>query len=484
MSRLALVTGATGYVGGQLVPRLLSEGWRVRVLTRDADKLSTEPWADAVQPRGESAEPGQVESVEGDASDAGDVSRALAGVDVAWYLLHSMGEPGEDFTETEREMASTFAAAARDAGVGRIVYLGGLHPEGELSDHLASRVEVGEILIGSGVPTAALQAGVVIGNESASFIMLRHLSERLPGAVAPNWLKNKIQPIAVDDLMHYLVRAADLEPDQNRTFDIGGPEAVSYADMMKRYARAVGLLPRVVFTAPVTTPRLAARWIGLVTPISTGLAEPLVGSLLHDTVVSERDLDDLVGQPPGGLTGFDDAVRRAADGENGATWRRSAFTSIAAVTACAVLGSIATNPGSAWYRGLRKPRWQPPAAAFPIVWTALYAAIAGVSALVDADLREQGRGDEARAYRTALGVNLALNCGWSFLFFRARKLPLATLEATALAASSADLVRRAHKVDAEKGVVLAPYAAWTAFATALSATVAWLNRGRRAPRRK
>lgn len=466
MTRTALVTGATGYVGGELVPHLLRAGWRVRVLTRNSSSVDEQPWG------------GEVEVVEGDAARPQDIARALQGADAAWYLLHSMGEPGEDFAEQEREMATIFAAAASEAGVSRIIYLGGLNPGGELSPHLASRVEVGEILMASGVPTAALQAGVVIGDESASFVMLRHLSERLPGAVGPSWLHNKIQPIAVDDLMHYLVAAADLPSDVNRTFDVGGEEVVSYAGMMKRYARAMGLGPRVVLIAPVTTPRLAARWIGLATPISRALAEPLIESLDHDTVVSERDLDDLVGRPPGGLTSFDDAVRSAARGTDPWRFLRTLAGCTAAVAACAVAGSIGTTPRSAWYSSLRKPAWQPPGAVFPIAWTTLCALIAAGSALTLADLEESGRADEARSFRRALGINLVLNATWSWIFFRFHKLPAATVTAAALAASSGDLARRAGKLGPEKRLMFLPYAAWTTFATALTAAVTRLNRPR------
>lgn len=294
--RTALVTGATGYVGSNLVEELLDRGWTVRTLNRDSDKLGDFPWGDLV------------EAVEGDATDDEAVGRALEGVDVAWYLLHSMGT-GEDFAQQDREMATTFSSAAKKAGVQRIIYLGGLHPDGEeLSDHLASRVEVGEILMESGVPTACLQAGVVLGDESISFQMLRHLSERLPGAIAPDWLNNSITPIAVDDVIHYLAGAADLPAHVNRTFDIGGPDTLTYGEMMQRYARAVGLGPRPVVTAPLTTPRAAALWVALVTPISYDMALPLIESVLHDTVVKEQDIHQYVEPPAGGAMGFDDAV--------------------------------------------------------------------------------------------------------------------------------------------------------------------------------
>jgi uncharacterized protein YbjT (DUF2867 family) len=302
--RRALVTGVTGYIGSRLVPRLLDEGWQVRALTRDASKVSDRSWRD------------RVEVVEGDASSKGVLAEALAGVDVAYYFLHSMdGEGG--FVERDRELARTFGLVAQDAGVGRIVYLSGLHPhEGPLSDHLASRVEVGDLLMASGVPTAVLQAAVILGSGSASFEMLRHLTTRLPVMITPKWLDNRIQPIAVRDVLHYLVAAADLPGDVNRTFDIGGPEVLTYRAMINRFARIAGLMPRRIVSVPVLTPYLASQWVGLVTPVPTGIAKPLVGSLLHEVVCTEHDLDDVVGPPPGGVLGFDRAVADAIAGDD------------------------------------------------------------------------------------------------------------------------------------------------------------------------
>ncbi|GAB3579472.1 tryptophan-rich sensory protein [Calidifontibacter terrae] len=476
--RLALVTGATGYVGGEVAQELLRRGWRVRLLSRHADAVRDLPWGGLVVPDGEPATPGRAQVVEGDATDPQAVAEALADVDVAWYLLHSMGQ-GDDFAQAEERMATTFADAARAQQVSRIVFLGGLHPrDEELSEHLASRVAVGKILLDSGVPTAALQAGVVIGAESASFVMMRHLAERLPAIVAPRWVRNRIQPIAVTDAVHYLVAAADLPPDLNRTFDIGGPEALRYGEMISRYARATGRLPRPAFIAPVTTANLGARWIGLVTPVGTELAKPLVGSLLHDTVVQERDLDELVGPPPGGVLPFDEAVRRAAPQDHQHRWVRTLAATTAAVAATALVGGAATDPSSRWYRELRTPSWQPPAVAFPLVWTALYTDIALVSALSLADLAETGRSTERRSYAVALGANLALNAGWSILFFGRHRPTTAAFEAVALAVSSADLVRRSRAVSPEKGAVLAPYALWTGFAAVLTARIGSLNRRR------
>ena len=365
--RLALVTGASGYVGGQLVPHLLADGWRVRVLTRWAGSLDDRPWHD------------EVDVVVGDVGNRADLGKALSGIRTAYYLVHSMDDrPG--FAERDREAATAFGEVARELGVRRIVYLGGLHPDGEeLSPHLASRVEVGRILLSSGVPTAVLQAAVVLGDGSASFDMLRHLTTRLPAMVAPKWLDNRIQPIAVDDVMTLLVGAADLPTDVNRTFDIGGPEVLTYREMIQRFASGTGLRRRLVVTVPVLTPRLASHWVGLVTPIGAGIAKPLVGSLVHEVVAKESDLLGLV-DVPGGLTGFDEAVRRAMDGAAPDTALRNLAITGAAVAATAVVGSVATKPDSRWYRSLDLPAWQPPKAAFPIVWTLLYADIAASAA--------------------------------------------------------------------------------------------------------
>lgn len=462
--RTALVTGATGYIGGLLVPRLLAEGWAVRVLTRHRSSLDDVPWRD------------RVEVVEGDASSADDLRAALNGIQVAYFLIHSMGGAA-DFAEHDRSLAQTFATAARDAGVGRIVYLSGLHPADEaLSPHLASRVEVGEILLSSGVPTAVLQAAVVLGDGSASFDMLRYLASRLPAMVAPKWLHNRIQPIAIDDVMHYLVGAADLPSDVNRTFDIGGPQVMTYEEMLHEFVRITGRRRRLIVTVPVLTPRLASHWVGLVTPLDAGIAKPLVGSLVHEVVCQEDDIASYVPSPEGGLTGFDDAVRRAMRDAKPDTGPRNLAVFAGATLLSSVLGGLATQPSSRWYRGLDLPSWQPPKAAFPLVWTALYADIAATSAATVTSLERAGKDDEARAYRWALATNLVLNTGWSWLFWRVRRLDLAAVEAGLLAASSADLARRAGADSPRRGALLAPYAVWTGFATVLSAAIARRNR--------
>lgn len=330
--RTALVTGATGYVGGLVVKQLLEEGWRVKVLARSEKKAERKPFGD------------DVEIFEGDATERADVADALQDVDCAWYLLHSMDD-GAGLAEQEADMARQFGEEARKAGVGRIVYLGGLHPEGEeMSEHLASRVRVGEILLASGVPTAVLQAGVVIGDGSLSFRLLRHVTERVPAFIAPDWITNSITPIAARDIAHYLVRAADLLPEVNRTFDVGGPDSMPYVDMMQRYADAMGLRRRPYVTAPIFTRKLAAWGLGQLTPLDYQQILPIFESVSVDTVVKERDLEELVGAPEGGNMRFDDAVRAAAKDTDPA-WYGSVATPLhlAAIAAGVVSGKPLTQ---------------------------------------------------------------------------------------------------------------------------------------------
>ncbi len=296
-----LVTGATGYIGGHLVPMLLDQGHPVRALARNPDKLDDAPWRS------------QVDVVRGDLGDADSLAAAFQDVDVVYYLVHSMGT-STDFVAEEAKAARNVATAARDAGVGRIVYLSGLHPDGEvhdLSPHLRSRTAVGDILIGSGIETVVLQAGIVIGSGSASFEMIRHLTDRLPIMTTPKWVHNKIQPIAIDDVLHYLVGAAEAPMPASRTWDVGGPDVMEYGEAMQGYADVAGLSKRIIVVLPLLTPSIASWWVGLVTPIPSGLARPLVESLHCDAVASERDIDTVIPRPPGGLTGYRDAVTKA-----------------------------------------------------------------------------------------------------------------------------------------------------------------------------
>jgi uncharacterized protein YbjT (DUF2867 family) len=314
-----LVTGATGYIGGRLVPELLDAGHQVRCLARTPVKLRDHPWV------------GRVEVVAGDVTDEASVRDAMRGVDVAYYLVHALGT-GAGFEQTDRQAARVFGAQARAAGVRRIVYLGGLTPTGvparELSPHLRSRAEVGRILLESGVPAAVLRAAVIIGSGSASFEMLRYLTERLPVMVTPSWVRTRIQPIAVRDVLRYLVGSATLPAGVSRAFDIGGPDVVTYREMMRRYAVLAGLPRRLIVPVPVLTPRLSSHWIGLVTPVPAAVAKPLAESLRHEVVCDEHDIADYVADPPGSPIGMDAALslalRRVQDAQVSTRWSSAA----------------------------------------------------------------------------------------------------------------------------------------------------------------
>jgi uncharacterized protein YbjT (DUF2867 family) len=293
-----VVFGATGYIGGRLVPALLDAGHTVRAIARDPGKLAEAPWRD------------QAEVVAADLADADSVRDALEGQDVVYYLVHSLQQ--KDFVDRDRELATTLAQAAHDAGTKRIVYLGGIAPDGEeLSPHLASRREVGRILLDSGVPTAVLNAAVIIGSGSASFEMLRYLTERLPAMVTPRWVHNRIQPIAVRDVLHYLIHAAALPPDVDRAFDIGGPDVLTYLEMMRRYAVVAKLPRRVVVPVPVLTPWLSAQWVNLVTPVPRTIAIPLIESLVHEVVARDRDIAAHIPDPEPGLIHVEQAIELA-----------------------------------------------------------------------------------------------------------------------------------------------------------------------------
>lgn len=301
MTTRCLVTGATGYVGGRLVPELLAAGRAVRVLARSPEKLRDMPWADSV------------EIVRGDAQSVTDLREAMTDCDVAYYLMHSL-QHGRDLETSESDIAETFARAARDSSLSRIVYLGGLAPDvavEKMSPHMRSRVNVGEILRSSGIPTVELRAAVIIGSGSASFEMLRYLTERLPAMITPRWVRTRTQPIAIRDVLRYLVLAADLPPQVNRAFDIGGPEVVSYQEMMQSYARVAGLPRRIILPINLLSPGLSSHWVNLVTPVPRSIARPLVQSLRHPAVCREHDIAQWIPDPPEGLLPFDSAVKLA-----------------------------------------------------------------------------------------------------------------------------------------------------------------------------
>ncbi|GAA3040685.1 SDR family oxidoreductase [Streptosporangium longisporum] len=292
------MTGAAGYIGGRLVPELLDAGHEVRCMVRSSGRVRDQPWAS------------QVEVAEADATDAAQVDRALDGVDVVYYLIHTMGG-GRDFAAADREAATTFAAACERAGIRRVVYLGGLAPDGKLSPHMSSRTEVGQIFLDSAVPAVVLRAAMIIGSGSASFEMLRYLTERLPVMTTPRWVSTRTQPIAIRDVLRYLVAWASVTEEVNRSFDIGGPDVLTYADMMRVYADVAGLTRRLIIPVPLLSPGLSSHWVGLVTPVPAGLARPLVESLRNEAVCGEHDVARYVPDPPGGLIGLRRAVELA-----------------------------------------------------------------------------------------------------------------------------------------------------------------------------
>ena len=298
-SPLYLVTGASGYVGGRLVRTLLENDYRVRVLVRDKYKIIGQPWAS------------QVEICEGDADNPKDLEQALAGVHTVYYLLHSINL-GKTFDDIEATMARSFAQASEAAGVAQIVYLGGIANDKNISKHLASRVSTGKELASTSVPVLELRAGIIIGSGSASFEMLRHLTHRLPIMTTPKWVSNRTHPIAIRDVLYYLKNAAALKTPVGKIYDIGGPEILSYADMMQKFAKLSGLPRRWIIKVPVLTPGLSSLWIGLVTPVPTALARPLVGSLISEVVADPaKSIDDLIPPPQEGLLSVETAMSLA-----------------------------------------------------------------------------------------------------------------------------------------------------------------------------
>lgn len=281
-----LVTGATGYVGGRLWRRLEAEGRRVRCLARRPSGLASRVGA-------------ATEVVQGDVLDADSLGPALAGVESAYYMVHSMGS-GTDFEEEDRTAARNFGTAARRAGVRRIIYLGGLGHGRDLSPHLRSRQEVGEILRDSGVPVLELRASIVIGSGSLSFEMIRALVERLPVMITPRWVEVEAQPIAVEDLLDYLVAALEVPLTGSRVFEVGGADRVTYGDLMREYARQRGLR-RAMIRVPVLTPWLSSLWLGLVTPLYARVGRKLAESIKHPTVVRDPSALEVFPVRPRGM---------------------------------------------------------------------------------------------------------------------------------------------------------------------------------------
>ena len=286
-----LLTGATGYVGGRLLHALLERGVGVRCFARRPEAIPPQPG---------------LEVVAGDALDAVAVRRALEGIDIAYYLIHAMGAP-ESFERLDRRAAATFAEAARDAGVRRIVYLGGLGEGPDLSPHLASRQEVGRLLASTGVETIEFRASIVLGSGSLSYELVRALTERLPVMITPRWVETRAQPIAIEDMIAYLLAALDLDARGSEVFEVGGADVATYGDLMREYARQRGLR-RLLIRVPVLTPRLSSLWLGLVTPVYARVGRKLIESLPHETVVrNQRALERFPIRP----RGYREAITRA-----------------------------------------------------------------------------------------------------------------------------------------------------------------------------
>ena len=293
-SPAVLVTGATGYIGGRLVPVLEASGVRLRCLARRPEALQSR-----VAPA--------TEVVAGDLFDPASLDAALADIEVAYYLVHSMGAHG-DYLEKDRLAARNFGEAARRAGVARIVYLGGLATgEETLSKHLRSRIETGQVLRESGVPVVEFRASVVIGSGSLSFELIRALVERLPIMICPRWVSTLAQPIGIDDLLAYLAAALDLPAGESRTFEIGGADQASYGDLMREYARQRGLR-RVMVSVPLLTPHLSSLWLGLVTPVYARVGRELIAGLKNRSLVTDPAARSVFPIRPAGLR---DAIARA-----------------------------------------------------------------------------------------------------------------------------------------------------------------------------
>lgn len=305
-----LLTGATGYVGGRLLKELGKQGYRVRCITRSPEYLTGRI-------------PNRAEIVQGDVLDAASLKPAFENIDVAFYLVHSMGSKAV-FEEQDRRAATNFANAAREARIQRIVYLGGLSSDRQtLSPHLRSRLEVGRILRESGVPTIELQASIIIGSGSLSFELIRNLVERLPVMVTPKWVRIKAQPIFIDDVLRYLIRAIDAPLEKSRIYEIGGADVTSYSGIMEEYGRQRGL-KRLMISVPFLTPWLSSLWLNLVTPVYARIGRKLIDSIRYPTVVKNNDaLTDFDFRPVGIREAISKVLQKEEQYSNETRWSDS-----------------------------------------------------------------------------------------------------------------------------------------------------------------
>ncbi|MCE9582353.1 MAG: tryptophan-rich sensory protein [Planctomycetes bacterium] len=454
-----LLTGATGYIGNLLLTTFVEDGRPARCLVR--------------RPMNSPAP--HIEVVLGDVADELALRTALDGCASAIYLVHAMSTAG-DFAARDRKAAQTFGRVARESGVGRIIYLGGLGHGSGLSKHLASRQEVGRLLAESGVPVTEFRASIVIGAGSLSFEMIRALVSRLPVMTTPSWVRSLAQPIAASDTVAYLRAALDADPPRPGVFGIGGADRVSYAGLMKEFARQERR-PVLLLPIPLLTPWLSSLWLSLVTPLQSSVGAAMIDSVRNDTVV----VDDAASRAfPVRPVGVVEAVRRAREmtlpemPALAGAWSFLALGAcLLAVAVAAGLGSLATASSvNGWYSTLRKPAWSPPNTVFGPVWSSLFAMMAVAAWLV---WRRDGfRG--ARLSAVAFVLQLALNVLWSVLFFGLHSPAAALGEIAVLwfAIAATTVIFFARSLLA--GALMIPYALWVAFAACLNASLWWLNR--------
>jgi uncharacterized protein YbjT (DUF2867 family) len=291
MAGTVLIAGASGFIGQRLLRVLVAKGEQVRCLVRRQGSL-----------------PLNVPTVTGDLLEPLTLPAALAGVDTVYYLVHSLGGGRAGFEQRDRQAAENFTRAANDAGVRRVIYLGGLGETGpQLSEHLRSRLEVGAILKNGRFATTFLRAAIIFGAGGASFEMIRSLVEHLPVMITPRWVTTRCQPIAVGDVINYLVGCLHDERTAGETFDIGGPDILTYREMMERFAAIAGRTIRI-FPVPVLTPKLSSYWVGLITPVKPSIAMPLIEGLANEVVCRENRIREVL---PFRLTPYDEAVRSA-----------------------------------------------------------------------------------------------------------------------------------------------------------------------------
>lgn len=299
--RPVLVTGATGYVGGRLAPMLLERGYNVRAAVRSLEKIRTRPWGR--HPR--------LDAVLADLTDQESLVRAMEGCQAAYYLVHSMRPDIRDFRASDREAAYNMVAAAKRTALPRIIYLGGLGDnEPHLSEHLRSRAEVGRILTLGPTPATILRAAMILGSGSASFEILRYLVDRLPIMLTPGWVYTRCQPISIRNVLRYLIGCLETPGTSGQTFDIGGPDVLSYADLFRIYAEEAGLKHRKIIAMPVLSPRLSAYWVSLITPVPVSLVRPLVRGLRNEVVCHDTRIRELIPQE---LMTCREAIRRALE---------------------------------------------------------------------------------------------------------------------------------------------------------------------------